>query len=110
MQEDKAVCVGLDTHKAKIAVAVAEPGRSGEVRFQGEVANEPEAVRRLLERLANQHGRLEIVSEAGTNCVIRRNRASKLALGDFEKARFHGRLPSCRMTSSRETVSISPRS
>jgi hypothetical protein len=32
------VCVGLDTHKAKIAVAVAEPGRSGEVRFQGEIA------------------------------------------------------------------------
>ena len=45
MQEDRTVCVGLDTHKAKIAVAVAEPGRSGEVRFQGEIANRPEAVR-----------------------------------------------------------------
>jgi hypothetical protein len=59
------VCVGLDTHKAKIAVAVAEPGRSGEVRFQGEIANAPEAVRRLLARLGNRHGKLDVVYEAG---------------------------------------------
>jgi transposase len=51
------VCVGLDTHKARIAVAVAEPGREGEVRFHGEIANRPEAVRRLVERLADKHGR-----------------------------------------------------
>jgi hypothetical protein len=51
----------LDTHKAKIAVAVAEPGRAGEVRFQGEIANRPDVVRRLLERLASQHGRLAVV-------------------------------------------------
>ena len=42
---------GLDTHKAKIAVAVAEPGRLGEVRFVGEIANRPDAVRFLLEVL-----------------------------------------------------------
>src|SRR3954447_14115285 len=63
--EDSAVCVGLDTHKAKIAVAVAEPGRSGEVRFRGEIANRPEAVRQLLERLAEKHGRLRVCYEAG---------------------------------------------
>ena len=39
--EDRSVCVGLDTHKARIAVAVAEPGRAGEVRFGGEIANRP---------------------------------------------------------------------
>ena len=65
MDEDRSVCVGLDTHKAKIAVAVAEPGRSGEVRFQGEIANRPEAVRRLVERLAETHGRLNVCHEAG---------------------------------------------
>src|SRR5436305_3637776 len=65
VDEDRAVCVGLDTHKAKIAVAVAEPGRSGEVRFQGEIANQPEAVRQLLERLAGKHGRLRVCYEAG---------------------------------------------
>jgi transposase len=59
------VCVGLDAHKATIAVAVAEPGRSGEVRFRGEIANRPEAVRRLIERLAAKHGELAVVYEAG---------------------------------------------
>jgi transposase len=63
--EDRTVCVGLDTHKAKIAVAVAEPGRSGEVRFHGEIANQPDAVRRLIERLADKHGQLRVCYEAG---------------------------------------------
>jgi transposase len=65
VDEDRAVCVGLDTHKAKIAVAVAEPGRSGEVRFWGDIANEPTAVRRLMERLGTQHGSLRVCYEAG---------------------------------------------
>ena len=65
MGEDRTVCVGLDTHKAKIAVAVAEPGREGEVRFHGEIANQPEAVRRLIERLADKHNRLKVCYEAG---------------------------------------------
>jgi transposase len=65
VDEDRSVCVGLDTHKAKIAVAVAEPGRSGEVRFCGEIANQPEAIRRLIERLAGKHGRLRVCYEAG---------------------------------------------
>jgi len=59
------VCVGLDTHKAKVAVAVAEPGRSGEVRFRGEIANRPEAVRQLIEQLAEKHGQLRVCYEAG---------------------------------------------
>ena len=59
------MCVGLDTHKARIAVALAEPGRSGEVRFQGEIANQPEAVRRLIERLGAKYGRLSVCYEAG---------------------------------------------
>jgi transposase len=56
--EDRSVCVGLDTHKARIAVAVAEPGRSGEVRFYGEITNQPDSVRRLIERLGEKHGKL----------------------------------------------------
>jgi transposase len=48
-----------------IAVALAEPGRTGEVRFWGEIANRPDAVRRLIERLAAKHGELDVVYEAG---------------------------------------------
>jgi len=59
------VCVGLDTHKAKIAVALAEPGRVSEVRFQGEIANQSAAVRRLIERLGAKHGKLRVCYEAG---------------------------------------------
>ena len=59
------MCVGLDTHKTKIAVAVAEPGRSGEVRFHGEITNQPDAVRHLIERLAEKHGQLRVCYEAG---------------------------------------------
>ena len=55
----------MDAHKAKIAVAVAEPGRLGEVRFQGEIANQPDAVRRLIERLGGKHGKLSVCYEAG---------------------------------------------
>ena len=61
--EDRTVSVGLDTDKARIAVAVAEPGGAGEVRFHGEIANEPEAVQRLIERLAGKHGRLRACPE-----------------------------------------------
>lgn len=62
MGEDRPVCVGLDTHQAKIAVA--EPGRAGAAR-SGEIANRPHAVRRLIERLGDKHGRLRAGDAAG---------------------------------------------
>jgi transposase len=36
--------VGIDTAKARNAVAVAEGGREGEVRYLGEFDNTPDAV------------------------------------------------------------------
>src|SRR3712207_273009 len=65
MAEDSTVFVGIDAAKAKHAVAVAEPGRQGEVRYLGEVATSPEAVRRLITRLAARHGKLHVCYEAG---------------------------------------------
>jgi hypothetical protein len=35
--------IGLDVHKETIAVAIAETGRTGEVRLYGEIANTPDA-------------------------------------------------------------------
>jgi transposase len=60
MAEVSAVFVGIDAAKMKHAVAVAEPGRNGEVRYFGEVDASPEAVRKLLDRLAAKHSKLHV--------------------------------------------------
>jgi transposase len=49
----------------KHAVAVAEGGRSGEVRFLGEIENRPAAIERTIKRLAGRYGRLHVCFEAG---------------------------------------------
>ena len=65
MGEDSTAFVGIDAAKAKHAVALAEPGRRGEVRYLGEIEASPEAVRTLLARLAAKHGELHVCYEAG---------------------------------------------
>ena len=47
MGQHSEVFVGLDLAKARHAVAVAEGGRDGEVRYLGEIDTDPDAVRRL---------------------------------------------------------------
>lgn len=65
MEQNTGVFVAMDTHKETIAVAVAEAGRSGEVRFWGELPNRADTVRRLVEKLAGKYGRLSVCYEAG---------------------------------------------
>jgi transposase len=65
MQQDSAAFVGLDTSKMKISVALAEEGRQGEVRFLGDIDHTPEAVRRLVTKLAGKYGQLLFCYEAG---------------------------------------------
>ena len=65
MEQNTGVFVAMDTHKETIAVAVAELGRSGEVRFWGEIPNRADTVRRLVGKLASKYGRLSVCYEAG---------------------------------------------
>src|SRR3712207_7432622 len=65
MRDDSEVYVGLDTSKLKISVALAAAGRDGEVRFLGDIDSAPEAVERLVRKLAKGHRRLAFAYEAG---------------------------------------------
>src|SRR3954470_24931177 len=65
MQDDSEVYVGLDTSKLKISVALASAGRSGEVRFFGDIDSTPEAVESLVRKLAKRHQHLFFAYEAG---------------------------------------------
>ena len=49
--EQNTTYVAFDTSKETIAVALAEGGRRGEVRFFGTIANQPEAVRKLVDSI-----------------------------------------------------------
>jgi transposase len=57
--------VAFDTSKLRNAVAVAEGGRAGEVRFVGEIDNTAVATAKLVKKLAAKCGRLTFCYEAG---------------------------------------------
>jgi hypothetical protein len=57
MRRDSEAFIGIDTAKARNAVAIAEGGRHGELRYLGEFDNTPEAVNKPVRRLAERHGR-----------------------------------------------------
>jgi hypothetical protein len=51
--------------KRKHAVAIAEGGRLGEVRFLGDVENSPLPIEKTIKRLATRYGQLHVCFEAG---------------------------------------------
>ena len=59
------VFVGIDTSKLRNAVAIADGGRDGEVRFLGEIENSEAATAKLVRKLASQYQRLTFCYEAG---------------------------------------------
>jgi transposase len=65
MAEDREAFVGIDVAKLRNAVAVADAGRDGEVRFYGEVDASPESMRRVAVKLAGKYQRLHFCYEAG---------------------------------------------
>ena len=65
MVEGKEAFVGIDVAKLRNAVAIADAGRDGEVRFYGEVDASPDSMRRLAAKPAGKYQRLHFGHEAG---------------------------------------------
>jgi transposase len=57
--------IGIDTSKLSNAVAIAEGGRNGEVRYLGEIPNTEAATRKLVSKLAAKYDKLTFCYEAG---------------------------------------------
>src|SRR3979411_1999915 len=65
MKDHSEAFVAFDTSKLRNAVAIADPGRVGEVRFLGEIENTGTATARLVKKLAAKYQRLTFCYEAG---------------------------------------------
>src|ERR1700720_629365 len=65
MEHHSEAFVAFDTAKLRNAVAIADVGRNGEVRYLGEFDNTEAATRKLLAKLASKHARLTFCYEAG---------------------------------------------
>lgn len=65
MGEDTQVFVGIDVAKLRNAVAIAESGRDGEVRYFGEVDASESSMRQLIKKFAARHYKLSFCYEAG---------------------------------------------
>jgi transposase len=65
MSDHSEAFVAFDTSKLRNAVAIADGGRSGEVRFLGEIENTPAATAKLVRKLAAKYERLTFCYEAG---------------------------------------------
>ena len=65
MREDSVAYVAFDTAKLRHAVAIAEDGRTGEVRFLGEIENAEAATVKLVKKLAGKYRQLTFCYEAG---------------------------------------------
>jgi transposase len=65
MDDHISAFVAFDTSKLRNAVAIAEAGRLGEVRYLGEIDNAPAATAKLVKKLATKYERLAFCYEAG---------------------------------------------
>jgi transposase len=65
MSEHSEAFVAFDTAKLRNAVAIADAGREGEIRFLGEFENSGVATAKLVRKLAGKHRRLTFCYEAG---------------------------------------------
>ncbi|RWJ39482.1 IS110 family transposase [Mesorhizobium sp.] len=65
MSDYREAFVGIDVAKLRNAIAIADAGQEGEVRFFGEVDASDESMRRVIQRIANRFDRVHFCYEAG---------------------------------------------
>ena len=65
MANHNEVFIGIDTSKLRNAVAIAEAGRNGKVRYLGEIDTSEAATKKLVASLARKYRRLTFCYEAG---------------------------------------------
>jgi len=65
VKDHSEVFVAFDVAKLKNAVAIAQGGRDGEVRYLGEIMSTEAATRKLVAKLATKHAKLTFCYEAG---------------------------------------------
>src|SRR5712691_891501 len=65
MRDDSEAFVAFDSSKLRNAVAIAQAGRAGEVRFFGEIETTEAATVKLVKKLAGKYARLTFCYEAG---------------------------------------------
>ena len=72
--------VGLDVHKDTTVIAVADSGRTGEVRLYGEISSDLGALEKVLRRLGGEGVTLHVVYEAGPTGFVVYRRLQQLGL------------------------------
>jgi len=65
MKECSEAFIGFDTAKKKHAVAIADVGREGEIRYLGEIDSSPLTIERMIRKLAGRYEKLHFCYEAG---------------------------------------------
>lgn len=65
MADYREAFVGIDVAKLRNAIAIADSGREGEVRFFGEVDASNTSMRRVIQRIATKFDRVHFCYEAG---------------------------------------------